>query len=111
MTLDEMRNDYDWPEAFMCAGVDFDAVEEVIASDAGANDEASWVALLRMKNGTFCFLSAWCDYTGWDCQSGGDAWDSETLQRCVLGHMGQDDRKRLGFDDEGNRLEPSGGGR
>lgn len=95
--IEEMRDDYDWKEAFYCAGVDFDAVDHVIASDEGENDDASWIALLWMKNGTYCFLTSWCDYTGWDCRSGGDAYDSEDLVKLLLSHVPEEDRARLGY--------------
>ena len=105
-TIEEMRDDYDWREAFECAAVDPDNVDEVIASDEGVNDGESWIALFKMKNGTFCFLTAWCDYTGWDCQSGGDAYDGDDLKTLLLNCVPEADRKRLGYGIDG---EPTDG--
>lgn len=61
---------YDWEEAFSYSRHgDRSDVEEIIGIDEGENDGNDWIGLFRMKNGTFVFLSAGCDYTGWDCQA------------------------------------------
>ena len=77
MNISEMREDYDWQEAFKygadirtatgCGNAPFvlDDVEEIIASDEGMNDEESWIAVGKLNDGRYFFLSAWCDYTGW----------------------------------------------
>lgn len=111
ITIEEMRDDYDWTEAFGCASVDPANIESVIASDEGQNDGESWIALFKMKNGTFCFLTAWCDYTGWDCQSGGDAYDNEDFRALLLNSVPEADRKRLGYGIDGEKLdkEPTDG--
>ena len=36
----------------------------------GHNDEDAWQLLCKLDNGNFAFYSAWCDYTGFDCQGG-----------------------------------------
>ena len=36
----------------------------------GCNDEAPWELLCKLDNGNYAFYSAWCDYTGFDCQGG-----------------------------------------
>jgi hypothetical protein len=38
-------------------------------ADNGATD---WYGgfLLRLADGTFAYLTGWCDYTGWGCQDG-----------------------------------------
>ena len=40
-------------------------IEAVIAAAEGQNDGDPWVALVKLKDGRFVALSAWCDYTGW----------------------------------------------
>ena len=105
-------DDYDWEEAFKfasasCSSIpghecdtgpfDLNSVDDVIASVFGQNDEESWLALVKLKDGRFCFVSAACDYTGWDCQAGGAStvcMDLGTLKR--LG-MDSFERKRLGL--------------
>lgn len=50
-----------------------DAVEEIKAYANGENDGADWLCVGKLKDGRWFCLSAGCDYTGWDCQSGGSA--------------------------------------
>jgi hypothetical protein len=84
---------YDWEEAFAyarnpepvppgsqvsTAAFDENDIARVIASDEGENDEADWLAAVELKDGRFGFLSAWCDYTGWDCRAGGRAYVAAT---------------------------------
>jgi hypothetical protein len=92
MMLDEL-NEYGWEEAFGYASdpepvppgakVSREAfgcedVARIIAHDAGDNDGPDWIAAVELNDGRFAFLSAWCDYTGWDCQSGGRAYVAAT---------------------------------
>lgn len=107
--------DYDWVEAFGYAGdpgkvFDRDAgdgaagelfgladVVEFLGWSAGENDGRSWIAWGRLKDGRYFYLSAGCDYTGWDCQAGGEAWvsrDRETVWRQIP----DDDRERMKED-------------
>jgi hypothetical protein len=80
-TLEELRDDYSWGEAFNCAmrdellGVEgyagslapftIEDVECVIAAVEGENDESSWVGVFRLRDGRYAYVTAWCDYTGW----------------------------------------------
>lgn len=58
---------YDWEEAFGYAkGFTLDDIEHVEGSVEGENDEANWVAYGRLKSGKWFYLTAGCDYTGWD---------------------------------------------
>jgi len=109
-TADEMREDYDWREAFKYAaesgeptegyagsyeGFGFDDVAEVIASDDGENGGPDWIAALRLRDGRFAFLSAGCDYTGWDCQASGRTWLAASLDALVQWGLTEDARGRL----------------
>lgn len=105
MDIAELAGDYDWCEAFSVSGYSLGDVREIVAFNEGANDEESWIILFKSTNERFVFLTAWCDYTGWDCQSGGNYYMSTDLRDLVLGQMGDEDRKRLGFDNDGNRME------
>lgn len=103
----EWREDYDWKEAFVftsnirtatgCdkASFDIDDVQDVIAADCGENDGDSWMMVGKLKDGRFFFLDAWCDYTGWDCQSGGDAQVANTLENLKRYGMTEEARGRL----------------
>lgn len=65
MLLDKFKSDSDWQEAFSLAGGNLNRVQEVIASDEGANDGPDWIAIVRMDDGQFAKVFAGCDYTGW----------------------------------------------
>lgn len=84
-------------------------IVEVIAADDGENDGANWIAILKVAGGPdslpYAFLSAGCDYTGWDCQASGSLSYAATLEELCRMHLGEDDRQRLGFDVFGNRVE------
>jgi hypothetical protein len=41
-------------------------VAEIIGMADGANDGPNWIGAFRLKDGRFAFVSAGCDYTGWD---------------------------------------------
>ena len=47
----------------------------------GHNDEDAWQLLCKLDNGNFAFYSAWCDYTGFDCQGGMKLIVSKDLKR------------------------------
>lgn len=114
-------DDYDWREAFACAGdsegehnsadvrpalptskvslahfgrVD---VERVFAMREGENDERNWLCYGQLKDGRYFFLSAGCDYTGWDCQSGGCAFVSDDQSELLQFGMTADERSELGI--------------
>lgn len=42
----------------------------VMAVFEGEREDANWAWVLKLTGGRFAYLQAWCDYTGWDCQSG-----------------------------------------
>lgn len=112
--------DYDWREAFGCAG-DPDGeynsadvrsappaskvslapfgrkdVAELFAIREGVHDEANWLAFGRLTDGRFFFLSAGCDYTGWDCQSGGMAFVADNKDDLIRFGMDEDERSLMG---------------
>jgi hypothetical protein len=109
MNIDEMIADYDWREAFHfaqtirtateCVSEPFsiEDVSEILKFDNGTNDEESWVMVGKLKDGRFFFLDAWCDYTGWDCQSGGDAQVANSLENLTRFGMDEKARERLGY--------------
>lgn len=107
--LKAMLDSYDWQEAFplaqppsltegaTCSKAKFtrDDVEEVLGSVEGQNDGESWIAVLKLKDGRYAFITAWCDYTGWGCQDGGDSWVADDLANLIRWGMGKEDRERL----------------
>lgn len=102
-------NDYDWEEAFgyadkpqptqgyggTLAGFTREDVESVIAIDDGCNDGPDWIGVFLLKDGRFAFLSAGCDYTGWDCQAGGTSWIAADLPSLIRWGLREEDRFRL----------------
>lgn len=105
-----MRCSYDWQQAFdfaargaqvsagstcSAAGFDLSDVDVILAASEGENDAASWVCCGRLDDGRYFYVTAWCDYTGWDCRSGGTAYVADTIE--LLWQFGMDDegRRRL----------------
>lgn len=110
MTLNEMRDSYDWQEAIVYTnnaralpGVEveqhsftFEDVRIVLASDEGENDYSPWIAIFLLKDGRLAYLAAGCDYTGWDCQAYGSVWFAETWTQMI--QLGIDDGARERLD-------------
>ena len=110
--LDEL-DDYDWEQAFDAAqlpeasfeevdtsGFDREDVERIIAYSDGYNDEEHWIGIFELKDGRFVFLSSWCDYTGWDCQSGGSSLVSNSLEHLLFFSITDEEKKRLGIQED-----------
>lgn len=113
-------NDPDWGEAFGYAGegarsgsgepmrvegataVSVDRftredVEEVIGITVGENDGEPWEVAGRLRDGRWFFLTAWCDYTGWDCQAGGQAWVADDRDSLIQFGITAVTRERWGL--------------
>jgi hypothetical protein len=58
----------------------------------GHNDEDAWECLCKLDNGNYAYYSAWCDYTGFDCQGGMKMIISKDLKR--LFYEGLTERSR-----------------
>ena len=93
--INKILDDYDWKEAHGFASWGSADVESIIAMDEGENDGANWLMVVKLKNGKFGFLSAGCDYTGWDCRAGGNSDEKDSLPELIRMGMGQEDRDRL----------------
>lgn len=74
-----------------------DDVEEVLAFADGAKDEESWLMLGKTSGGLFFYMTAWCDYTGWDCQSGGSIYVSRSKERLLELSVTADEKLRMGL--------------
>ncbi len=112
--LAEIANGYDWEEAFKYASgewatgtgkeklpaepFDREDVVEVRALAEGENDGDDWICLGKLKTGRWFFLSAGCDYTGWDCQAGGRAYIADAVEQLVALVLTPDDKRRLGLE-------------
>lgn len=116
-----MRNlldDYDWAEVFafasggkggcnsgvpmvcagsQCADTPFDRsdVGQILHLRTGENDGNTWIVVGQLDDSRWFLIEAGCDYTGWDCQAGGQAWVSDSLQN--LEQFGYTDNIRSMF--------------
>lgn len=52
--------------------MDYKQFEKVYYAKPGMNDEENWTFLVKHKNGYYIFFDAGCDFTGFDCQGGGN---------------------------------------
>jgi hypothetical protein len=119
----EELNTYDWESAFSCVsgtaqgGCDWskrpdaapgsaastepfnrEDVTEIFGISVGENDERAWIICGRLTDGRLFFLSADCDYTGWDCQSGGRGYVANTRNELAL-VITAEERDRMGLRD------------
>ncbi len=75
-------------------------VKRVIALSEGENDGPNWLCVVELDDGRFAFVSAGCDYTGWDCMASGYAMVDNDLQHLIRFGLGDSDRERLGLVSE-----------
>ncbi len=45
-------------------------VVSLVMDQEGVQDGQEWIWSVELDDGTTWLCTAWCDYTGWDCQSG-----------------------------------------
>lgn len=117
--LEKLKDD-DWYAAFSAAGkpktvigcsnvsvegIDRESVGEIIAIQNGEYDGASWAGVFKLKDGRFISVCSFCDYTGWDCQAGGEIFVGSTLGSVIRYGLSEDERKRLQLDLEERIIE------
>lgn len=93
--INTLFQEYDWREAAVYAAWNPDQVQEIIATSCGENDGANWLMVVKLKDGRLSFLSAGCDYTGWDCQAGGSSQEYNSLEELIRMGLGKEERDRL----------------
>ena len=59
-------------------------IANIHAEVPGHNDDDYWHWIIELKDGRFVHTSAWCDYTGWDCQSGGSSEVAATAKEAAM---------------------------
>lgn len=114
----ELLNDFDWRQVFGYAGEEntfawetnvrpaFNSevslesfsredVAHVVAYSEGENDGPAWLILGTLKDGRHFFIEASCDYTGWDCQAGGEVVVSHDLDHLIRYGLSKGNRSRL----------------
>lgn len=110
INLAEFKDDMNWRCAFSEAvnghysgdvydksiSSPIDDVVEVIAAVEGENDGENWECIVRLKDNRYAFLSAGCDYTGWDCQAGGNVeYFYDVNRACSVMTLDPNQRNRL----------------
>lgn len=119
ITLEELKEDYDWRNVLSYAGVDdclqgpqsapnavgenppsaepfgMDDVAAIIAASNGEADGENWMIALQLKDERYAYIEAGCDYTGWDCQAGGSAWVASSLPELIRWALSEPARARL----------------
>ena len=64
-------------------------------TNVGENDGDSWNLLCYLSNGVYVYMSAWCDYTGFDCQGEVILWSSKKMQTLIDMALSNEDRRKL----------------
>lgn len=92
----ERLQDDDWGEAFAYAPQDVsrESVVRIVGISDGYGDGDDWIGLFELADGRFMLLCAWCDYTGWDCQAGGDHAFFDT-EKSAVQSLTDEQRNRL----------------
>lgn len=47
-------------------GITRSSVKSIVGIQQGEQDERNWILLAELNDGRYLFVSAGCDYTGWD---------------------------------------------
>lgn len=82
-----MRKPDDDLESYLRYSGDIYKLEDIAnihAEVPGHNDEDNWYWIIELKDGRFVLTSAWCDYTGWDCQSGGESQVATSIEEAAM---------------------------
>lgn len=82
-TVEAIKNDWNWQQAFDYATYPIEDIVEVIAADEGENEGANWIGIFKYTNGKYSVLRAGCDFTGWDCQASGTDEVYNTLEEAI----------------------------
>lgn len=78
--LETLMGAYDWEEAMRYSKFRFDQIDKILFAIEGDHEWPPWLLIVELKGGGYGALRAWCDYTGWDCQAGGESGIFETLE-------------------------------
>lgn len=73
-------------------------VRKVIGLVEGEGDGPDWVGVFELADGRFATITAGCDYTGWDCQSGGVVRVASILKKAIRFGLSDEERRRLGME-------------
>ena len=77
-------SDLEYAFSYNVTSFSIDIIDNILAEIAGANDISHWYWVISLKNGQYALIDAWCDYTGWDCQSGVSEYIYNTIEECLM---------------------------
>jgi hypothetical protein len=97
ITVEQLQADYSWQEAFHYASFEISDIAEIRNAIEGENDGDDWIIWGRLKDGRWFYLHAGCDYTGWDCQAGGDSSTASSEEELIRMGMDFGARQRFGI--------------
>ena len=63
--------------------------------EEGQNDKKPWLLLCQLRNGKYAYYTAYCDYTGFDCQGGMALYIASTPE--ILVEMAMTDAERAKY--------------
>ncbi len=115
MEREDLLKDSDWVSAFEAANHSIHAcaatphvsttkfspedVMFVYFTEEGQNDGPEWMGVFLLNDGRFVFVAAGCDFTGWECQSGGWVCVSDNLEDLIQFGLTNEARNRLGLNE------------
>lgn len=91
------QQNYDFENAMFIADINESDIAEIVHRRDGENDCEAWKFVLKMTDGRFAYVSAWCDYTGWDCRSGAEVTYADSLEELVP-EMDAEGRMAFGYE-------------
>jgi hypothetical protein len=71
-------------------GISPSDITAILAVWEGENDEDDWRWIVQLTDGQFALIQGWCDYTGWDCQSGARVHRGDSPEDAIAAAMGQE---------------------
>ena len=94
-----MYDEYEYGPYYL-AGIRKADIEEEIhywsSAEEGGWDGESIEAVVRLKDGRWAYVEGSCDYTGWDCQAGADAYYASSEAE-LLDQIPLETRVRFGY--------------
>jgi len=84
------------PETYKAGKQFHKKIKYFIWCQEGQNDEKPWLLLCQLYNGKYVYYTAYCDYTGFDCQGGMSLYIASTVK--ILVEMAMSDAERAKYN-------------
>lgn len=95
-------DDFDFNECLKYAPFEKGDVSEIIACWPGEADGEKWHYIVELKNKEYGYVTAWCDYSGWGCQEGGEGFKAKTIKEIFKKIENKEVRENLENQCSGN---------